>query len=168
MAKRVSLKAPKVAEPAKVRFREQSKLTRYVRDVQRLTRRRPAPDTFIRNPGDSHLSVNLVGIESVAEIANHYREQFQDGVRRVAVCIQKVREYNKACNETPVALRRCTDGIQWEFLDRDGTPAPAYCVGQTIHRHTAEWSMFGFLMSLRREDLLSGCVGTRLNGIKSA
>ena len=122
MAERASIKTFKVEKPI-VRFGDQARLTRYVRSIQRLTKRRAAPDAFMKNPGETHLSVNLLGIESLADIAAHYRRQFQDDAGRVAVIVQNVREYNRACDEAGLKLRRGSDGFEW---DDGGSTVPAY------------------------------------------
>ena|SRR6266550_6146549 len=69
----------------KPKFSGGSTLIRYVDDVQRLGNRRPAPDVFRPNPGDDHLSVNLLGVERLAEIVSFYREKFQNDAGQVAV-----------------------------------------------------------------------------------
>jgi hypothetical protein len=88
------------------------------------TRRRPASDVFRKNPDDTYLSVNLLGVESFAEIASYYRELFQGGTGRVAICENKLTEYNRACDGAGVRLTYLT-GEGWTFLDRS-TTARAY------------------------------------------
>jgi hypothetical protein len=114
-----------VAVSVKPKFAGKSTLIRYVDDVQQLGGRRPAPDVFRPNPGDDHLSVNLLGVESLPEIVSFYRETFQDNVGQVAVCQHKVQEYNEACHLTNVTLTFNRSEGGWEFSEGNKV-APAY------------------------------------------
>ena len=120
MARRPSRTSASVAVGVKKKFARKSTLARYVDDVQRLGSRRPAPDVFRPNPGDDHLSVNLLGVESLAEI-----ERFQKNIGQVAVCQHKVQEYNEACDLTSVTLAFDRAKEEWQFSENN-SPSPAY------------------------------------------
>ena len=106
-------------------FKARSVLMRYIDDVQRFGSR-PAPDAFRKNPNADHLSVNLVGVESRAEIISYYRARFQRSVGNMAVCEHRVHEYNDACNRTKIQLTYNSSQGNWEFPDQGGNLAPAY------------------------------------------
>jgi hypothetical protein len=55
-----------------VSFTDRTELVRYIDVDQRLNGNRPAPVAFLANPGQSHLSVNSLAIESMKEIATYY------------------------------------------------------------------------------------------------
>jgi hypothetical protein len=124
MAKKSKCNIPAAAHKVATSFSTKSVLLRYVREAQRYTRRRPASDVFRRNPHERYLSVNLLGVESFAEIASYYRELFQDGTGRVAICENKLKQYNSACDEAGIRLTYVT-GDGWTFSDHDNT-ARAY------------------------------------------
>jgi len=50
---------------------------------------------FMRNPGDEYLSVNSVEIESLQEIAAHYRRDFQKDNQKAAIASRKILAYNR-------------------------------------------------------------------------
>ena len=125
MAKKSSRKAAAMARRVTSKFSTKSVLTRYVEEGQRFGQRRPAPDVFRRNPGERYLSVNLLGIESLARIVSYYREKFQGSAGRVAICDHKVGQYNRACNEAGIQLAPVAGG-GWTFVDEDGSAARAY------------------------------------------
>ena len=126
MATRTSRTTPAVASQVRATFAAKSVLTRYVDEVQRLRGSRPASDAFRRNPGADHLSVNLVGVETLSEIVSYYREQFQGNAGKVAVCQHHVYEYNTGCSRTSVRLTYNTSQSMWEFADHNGKSSPAY------------------------------------------
>jgi len=125
MAKRSKRQSDVRARKVVPSFPLRSVLLRYVREAQRYSRRRPAHDVFRRNPGERYLSVNLLGVESSAEIASYYRELFQDGTGRVSICEHKLKQYNSACGEAGVRLTFVA-GEGWTFSDTDGRTAHAY------------------------------------------
>lgn len=111
-----------MAPPA---FRAKTELTRHVDAAQRLPGNRPAPDVFIANPGDSHLSVNSVDLENLPTIVERYRMR-QGGHGEVSVCVHKVLEYNSAAKNTAAHVTYGISKSIWEFADRDGIARPAY------------------------------------------
>jgi hypothetical protein len=125
MARRPSRPSAPVAVSVKPKFAGKSTLTRYVDEVQRLGNRRPAPDVFRANPGDGHLSVNLLGVERLTEIVSYYRERFQENAGKVGICQHKVQEYNQACHLTKVTLMLNRSEGAWEFLEGNNV-FPAY------------------------------------------
>jgi len=124
MAKKSKRKANAAAHKVAPLFSTKSPLLRYVRQAQRYSQRRPAFDVFRRNPGERYLSVNLLGVESLAEIASYYRELFQDGTGRIAICKHKLKQYNSACHEAGTRLTYVA-GEGWTFSDH-GATARAY------------------------------------------
>jgi hypothetical protein len=124
MAKKSKRKTNADAHKVAPLFSTKSVLLRYVRQAQRYSRRRPAFDVFRRNPGERYLSVNLLGVESFAKIASYYRELFQGGSGKVAVCKHKLKQYNSACHEVGIRLRYVA-GEGWTFSDHSAT-ARAY------------------------------------------
>jgi hypothetical protein len=114
-----------VAAELKPKFAGKSILIRYVDEVQRLGRR-PAPDVFRPNPGDDHLSVNLLDVEPLVEIVSYYKERFQSNIGQVAVCQNKVQEYNEACRRTTVQLTFNRNEGEWEFVEDGNNMSPAY------------------------------------------
>lgn len=119
MAKKSKRQSDLVARKVAPSFSLRSVLLRYVREAQRYSRRRPAHDVFRRNPGERYLSVNLLGVESSAEIASYYRELFQDGTGRVAICEHKLKQYNSASWEAGIRLTFVA-GEGWTFSDTNG------------------------------------------------
>jgi hypothetical protein len=120
MAKKSKRKANAAAHKVAPPFSTKSVLLRYVPEAQRYTQKRPAPDVFRRNPGERYLSVNLLSVESVAQIASYYRELFQDSTGRVAVCEHKLTQYNTACDNAGIRLTYVA-GQGWTFLDHSTT-----------------------------------------------
>jgi hypothetical protein len=114
-----------VASEVGQEFTARSELTRYIFEVERHGAR-PAPGAFFRNVGESYLSVNLVGVEPLAQIAQYYREHLQKDQNNVAVSVHKVHEYNAGCKLTPVTLTYNSSLSRWEFWDIDAKMAPAY------------------------------------------
>ena len=104
-------------------FREKSELTRYIDDAQRLRDRRPAQGAFQRNPGESHLSVNSLEVESFDEIVRYYQIEIQNDDLPVAVCVHKVAQYNSAGRKAGALITK-TDDV-WEFA-ADENLKPAY------------------------------------------
>jgi hypothetical protein len=125
MAKKSKRQSDVVARKVALSFSTRSVLLRYVGKAQRYSRRRPAPDVFRRNPDERYLSVNLLGVESSAEIASYYRELFQDGTGRVAICEHKLKQYNSACEGAGIRLTFVA-GEGWTFSDTNGGTARAY------------------------------------------
>jgi len=126
MARKPSIQATQVASAVAQKFAAKSILNRYVDDAQRLRDNRPALDVFRANPGEDHLSVNLVGAETHMEIAAYYRKRFQGDKGQVAVCDHTVVDYNGAAKLAGVAVlyNRSDDG--WEFAEGHGKSSPAY------------------------------------------
>jgi hypothetical protein len=109
-----------------VSFTDRTELVRYIDVDQRLNGNRPAPVAFLANPGQSHLSVNSLAIESMKEIATYYAVALQSGASPVAVGKHKLASYNDAARKGGVMLRYDGDSSGWVFLDADDTTKPAY------------------------------------------
>jgi hypothetical protein len=151
MARRPSRPPAPVAVSVKRKFAGKSTLTRYVDDVQRLGNRRPAPDVFRANPGDDHLSVHFVGVQSLADIVTYYRATFQNNVGQVAVCQHKVQEYNQACHITSVRLVFNRSEGEWEFSEADKM-CPAYLLRAV--RHSPSHSGVEYVRAFAEKDEL--------------
>jgi hypothetical protein len=97
-------------------FGGRSKFSRHIELDQRLPRKRPAPAAFEPNPGDPHLSIHSLQVESKSSIARRYKER-QRGRGSVAMCVHSIYEYNSAAEGTPAQVIPSEDGINWFFLE---------------------------------------------------
>ncbi len=112
-------------------FAAKSELTRQVDEVQRARGNRPAPDVFVANPGDSHLSVHSLEMAPLSEILDIYSKR-QDHRPVVTYCVKQVLEYNLAAKNTAGAVTKNAITGAWEF-SQNGRPKPAY-----LHRGAYE------------------------------
>ncbi|HEV2156362.1 hypothetical protein [Bradyrhizobium sp.] len=74
---------------------------------------------------NSHLSVNSTEVESLDQIADYHRLNWQDGKGKAALCVHTVFEYCDVARKSAVAVEHNSEGI-WEFRDYDGKAAEAY------------------------------------------
>jgi hypothetical protein len=129
-------------------FGGRSRFTRHIDPDQLLQNRRPAPDAFMPNPGDSHLSIHSLGHESKKSIATRYRTERQGSRGAVRVSIHSIYEYNKASKDTPAEVWFSATTRKWEFADKNG-PAEAY-----KHRPTATCSSHCGIEYVRALDMI--------------
>lgn len=107
------------------KFAGKSELARYISPDQRLGGNRPAVAAFISNPMDDHLSVNSLEVEMLVEIAEYYRNEFQDGDGEVAICTHKIHKYNDVGRKSGATIQYNKSTSQWEFFKKHEF-APAY------------------------------------------
>jgi hypothetical protein len=123
MARRLGKAATAKTAPA---FAERSELCRYIDELQRLSGNRPAPAAFMLNPGEDYLSVNLLGVETIRQIAAYYRVVLQRGGTSVAISKHKLAAYNAAAKKAGLLLAFDAKAGVWNFTGADGQPAEAY------------------------------------------
>src|SRR5437667_303807 len=96
-------------------FAARYELARYVAPIFRRSGGRLSSAAFVRNPGDTYLSVNSPEVESLSEIAKHYRAVFQQGEGSVAVACRKIMVYNRAALAAAVLVTRDSRTKNWVF-----------------------------------------------------
>jgi hypothetical protein len=116
-----------------------SLLCRYV-DSDGGRRRRATYADFMPNPGDDHLSVNSLEVETKRMIALYYAAAFQANLRPVGICTRPVRKYNEVAKKSQCTIAFNTTGRLWEFTDRDGKSAQAYKHRPVRATHTYPFS----------------------------
>lgn len=117
-----------MAKFAKPEYTEKVRLTRYIMPIYRLGGNRAATAAFLADPGpprEKFLSVNSLGIESIKDIAEYYREVLQNDADKVAVCIHKVVDYNSTARFSGMALTYNREASRWEYSSSGGMK-PAY------------------------------------------
>ncbi len=100
-------------------------MARYVSPVYRRSGGRISSAAFLRNPGDTYLSVNSLEVESLPEIAKYYKATFQQSKGSVAVACRKIMVYNRAALVAGVLVTRDFQSKIWQFLYQ-GSNLPAY------------------------------------------
>ena len=161
-----SPKQPKQPKPIRSipTFGEKTALLRYV-DRDELKKGGRVPSTaFMRNPGDTYLSVNSSEIESLKVIANYYRETFQGGAGTVAIASRKVWEFNSAARAAGVLVGFNKSNKLWEFNSTLGTQTAYKHIPQT--RQPKSWSHCGVMYSINFDNLAEKKFARRLQGIK--
>ena len=75
---------------------------------------------------NSHLSVNSTEVESLKEIADFHRRNWQEGRGKAALTVHKIFDYCDSARKSnvPITLNGAS-GI-WEFADYDSKTAPAF------------------------------------------
>lgn len=108
-------------------------LLRYVRAIHRLKGNRTADAAFLEDVPASeadkraeHLSVNYLALESMAKIADYYRNVLQDGNGDVAVCAVKISQFNAAGKKCGVDLQFDVNNSSWSFGGPRGRREVAY------------------------------------------
>jgi hypothetical protein len=100
-------------------FSAKAELVRYVPEINRLKGKRPAVATFLdppsANPGNDHLSVNSLEVETMGEITAYFRWLWQGGTGRVGVCVHKVYEYTDAGKKCEIAILYNRHSSNWSF-----------------------------------------------------
>ena len=106
-------------------FPAKAQLLRHV-DRDERHGKRASLGAFMPNPGDNHLSVNSLELETRAQIAKYYADVFGNEDGRVAVCMHAVLEYNDSGKKAGcwIAFNRA-ESI-WEFPEISGQTAAAY------------------------------------------
>jgi len=117
-------RARKLGSPAPS-FAARYELARYVPPGYRRRVGRISSAAFLRNPGDTYLSVNSLEVESLSGIAKHYKSIFQQGQGSVAVACRKIMVYNRAALAAGVFVTRDFQSKIWLFLHH-GSNLPAY------------------------------------------
>lgn len=90
-----------ISEP---RFAANSELARYVSPLHLMKGGRVSSAAFLRNPGDEYLSVNSVEIDSLQEIAAHYRKDLQKDNQKVAIASLKIFAYNRGALKAGISV----------------------------------------------------------------
>ena len=96
-------------------FSEDSELARWVPEIQRTAQNRPHLNVFLPNPGEDHLSVNSLEVESLVQIANYYKSELQKDKKETAVCVHKIARYNGASRKAGIQLRYNRSNGCWEY-----------------------------------------------------
>jgi hypothetical protein len=114
-------------------FSEAARLARYVFEEHRLASGRAAiaafePDHLKKAEpvANSHLSVNSAEIESLEDIAEYHRLNWQNGKGKIALSVHKVFDYCDCARKSSVSVTMSPNNGEWEFLDFDAKMAPAY------------------------------------------
>jgi hypothetical protein len=112
-------------------FSAKSKLVRYVNEINRLSGNRPAVATFLpdppsANPGNDHLSVNSLEVETMTEIAAYHRWKWQNNMGDVALCVHKVHEYSDAGKKSGIQVTYDKPSAKWMFAADGAKPEEAY------------------------------------------
>jgi hypothetical protein len=118
----VDVKAPK--------FSTRSRLVRYIGEDDRLSGNRPAvtafePDPPTADPGNDHLSVNSLEIESIAQIAAYHRLNWQNDTGIVALSEHQIHDYNDAGRKASATILYNRNDECWEFIENN-LSSPAY------------------------------------------
>ncbi len=121
MSKKNKRQAHPHLEPS---FSAKMMLARYVHP-QFKKGERLSSAAFLPNPGENHLSVNSLEVESLPTIAEHYRRDLQKDDQKVAIACRKVYAYNKGASVAGVSVIRDKAIGKWMFL-YEGVPTPAY------------------------------------------
>ena len=118
-------KTPTRKTKAPPAFAEKTELTRYVFAHQVFAKNRPAPAVFRLTIDDAYLSVNSVGLaeESITQITDYYRLQWQNGVGKVRVAKHKLAKYNDAGRKAGMQIGHSNG--EWKFT-HSGVSQPAY------------------------------------------
>jgi hypothetical protein len=109
--------------PAEPLFRPNSELARYVPPHHIMKGGRVSSAAFLRDPGEDHLSVNSVEIESLPFIAEYYRKDLQKDDEAVAVSSLKILDYNKGASKGGIAVIKSDQ--TWVFACQQSL-LPAY------------------------------------------
>jgi hypothetical protein len=114
-------------------FSDDSRLARYIPEEYRLAGGRAAVPAFeadhIKNPelaATSHLSVNSTEVESLDQIAEYHRLNWQDGRGKTALTVHKLFEYSDSGRKSAVAITLNPTSAVWEFADLNQKMSPAY------------------------------------------
>jgi len=121
MSKKNKREANHRLEPS---FSAQSTLARFVHPHFKKGERLSSA-AFLPNPGEDHLSVNSLEVESLPTIAEHYRRDLQKDEQKVAIACRKVYAYNKGASVAGISVIRNQAIGKWMFL-HEGAPTPAY------------------------------------------
>jgi hypothetical protein len=129
-----------VPQKTKPAFLKKSLLCRYI-DRDERHGQRPSLGAFMPNPGDDHLSVNALELESRERVAEYYADLFgteDDG--KVAVCMHTVLEYNDS------GKRRVQLGNFPRYMDRKRQHTDTGRLGalnnfRTVLGLTVAWSL---------------------------
>jgi len=98
------------------------------------------------NPGDDHLSVNALELESREQIAEYYADVFGSEDGKVAVCINTIFEYNDSGKKAGCWIEFNRANSTWEFPETNGSRGVAYRhrpVLRTEQFPYASWSHCG-------------------------
>jgi len=106
-------------------FKKSSELARYVDPDELKSGGRVSSVAFLPNPGDSHLSVNSVEVDSLKNIADYFRSTFKNGSGDVAVACRKINEYNSAGKFAGLSIQNNRSTGKWVYNSEHG-PIDAY------------------------------------------
>ena len=102
------------------KFGERSSLCLFVHEDQRMSGSRPSSAAFIKAPDDDHLSVNSLELESLAIIADYYRQVLQeDASVGVAIAVNNVASYNLSGRSAGVSIMYDETSESWQFAVAD-------------------------------------------------
>lgn len=106
-------------------FAAKHELARYIHPIYRKTGGRVSSGAFLRNPGETYLSVNSVETESLDRIAAYYGAHLQQGAGNVVAACHKVFGFNSSASIAGVRVTRQVKTGEWVFL-HNGANIPAY------------------------------------------
>lgn len=105
-------------------FRGKKELARYIHPTERDGDNHAASSAFLLDSdnlshAEPHLSVNSTETESLADIANYYRDTLQDAGGEVAICVHQVNRYVDAGRHAGTEITASHDHA-WVFNDKSG------------------------------------------------
>jgi hypothetical protein len=109
-------------------FKANSELARYVPSHYLMKGGRVSSAAFLRNPGEDYLSVNSVEIESLPQIAEHYRRDLQKDDKKVALASVKILTYNQGALKAGISVFK--NNQLWVFSSQQSL-SPAYLFRKT-------------------------------------
>jgi len=101
-------------------FRASSELARYLDPDELKSGGRVSSVAFLPNPGDTHLSVNSVELDSLPSIAGYFRSTFKDGAGEVGIACRKINEYNSAGRAAGISIKHNRSTGKWDYNTEHG------------------------------------------------
>ena len=94
-------------------FEFNKKLARYIRAEYRQENRRAKPPAFMDVNSKDGLSVNSLEVSTKNQIAAVYREKFPEDAKRVAICENKIEQYNDAAAGAGLFVEWVVESKAW-------------------------------------------------------
>jgi hypothetical protein len=107
------------------KFPADSRLLRYI-DRDERHGKRASHGAFMPNPGEDHLSVNSLELESAEQIAEYYGDALGSEDGKVAIVTHTVREYNDSGKKAGCWIEFYKADSTWVFPEISGQQAVAY------------------------------------------
>jgi hypothetical protein len=101
----------------KPEFKAKSELARYVDKDEYMRGGRVTSGAFLPNPGDDHLFVNSLEIESINDIANYFSKVFEEST--IQICTRKISEYRNSTSGTSIHIHYDRREKKWIFQVND-------------------------------------------------